>query len=106
MAARGQQAGGRQTRVPAAGRLLLANGVVLLLILGTAFGVIGSTHDCRQLYAQLQVLEAARWHQQEEYSRLILEQSTWASHYRVEKVAAAELHMAAPALANLKVVSP
>jgi cell division protein FtsL len=41
---------------------------------------------------------------QEDYGRLLLEHSTWASHYRVEKVAAEELGMQPPALAQLKVV--
>ena len=36
--------------------------------------------------------------------RLVLEQSTWASHYRVEKVARNELEMAAPDMTMYKVV--
>jgi cell division protein FtsL len=32
----------------------------------------------------LQSLEAERWYLEEEYSRLLLEQSTWASHHRIE----------------------
>ncbi len=56
------------------------------------------------MYAQLQELESSQWYLQEDYGRLLLEQSTWASHYRVEKVAADELGMQAPGLAQLKVV--
>lgn len=75
-----------------------------LLILVSAFAVIQSTHACRELYGQLQDLESSQWHLQEDHGRLLLEQSTWASHYRVEKVARDDLNMHAPDLAQLKVV--
>lgn len=78
----------------------------LCLVLLSAFGVIHSSHACRALYSELQVLEAEQWHLQEDYGRLLLEQSTWASHHRVEKVARSELHMRAPALEEIKVVVP
>ena len=74
------------------------------LILSSTFAVIHSTHTCRTLYADLQLLEAAQWYLQEDYGRLLLEQSTWASHHRVEKVARGELGMDSPDLAHLKVV--
>jgi cell division protein FtsL len=79
---------------------------LLALVLGSAFGVIHSSHDCRRLYAVLQQLEADQWYLQEDYGRLLLEQSTWASHYRVERVATRELNMQAPELEGLKVVRP
>jgi cell division protein FtsL len=76
----------------------------LLLVLVSAFATIHSTHACRALYTQLQVLESSQWYLQEDYGRLVLEQSTWASHYRVEKVARGDLGMAAPDLAQYKVI--
>lgn len=80
------------------------NGVAALLILISAFAVIHSTHACRALYARLQELESSQWYLQEDYGRLLLEHSTWASHHRVEKVAVDELGMHAPELAQLKVL--
>ncbi|PLW82933.1 cell division protein FtsL [Kineobactrum sediminis] len=77
-----------------------------VLILGSAFAVIQSSHQCRQLYAVLQQLEADQWLLHEDYGRLILEQSTWASHYRVERVATRELDMQAPELHEVNVVKP
>ncbi len=106
MAGKKEQARRIGAKKPPSRRLLLANALVLTVMLGSAFAVISSSHACRQLYAQLQVLEAAQWHLQEEYSRLMLEQSTWASHYRVEKVAGAELGMKPPAIDHLVVVTP
>ena len=76
----------------------------LLLIIVSAFAVIHSTHACRTLYARLQVLESSQWYLQEEYGRLLLEHSTWASHHRVETVARGDLKMRAPDLAQFKVV--
>jgi len=76
------------------------------LVVLSAFGVIHSSHSCRGLYAQLQELEASQWYLQEDYSRLLLEQSTWASHHRVEKVAGRELGMLAPPALEIKVVTP
>jgi cell division protein FtsL len=84
--------------------LSLASAVAGLLILLSTFAVIHSTHACRTLYAQLQVLESAQWYLQEDYGRLLLEQSTWASHYRVEKVARADLDMRSPDLARYELV--
>lgn len=80
-------------------------GAAALVVL-SAFAVIHSTHSCRGLYTTLQELESSQWYLQEEYSRLLLEQSTWASHYRVEKVARGELGMQPPGIERLQVVLP
>lgn len=77
---------------------------LMLLCLVSSFATIHATHECRKLYAQLQDLEAARWYLDEEYSRLLLEQSAWASHYRVEQVAEGEMSMQAPAVDKLRVL--
>ncbi len=86
--------------------MLWLNLAALALVLISAFAVIHSTHACRELYARLQTLESTQWSLQEDYGRLLLEESAWASHYRVEKVARGELNMAAPDLARYKVVMP
>lgn len=85
-------------------RLVCVNVATLMLVVVSAFAVIHSTHACRKLYASLQELESSQWYLQEDYGRLLLEQSAWASHYRVEKVARAELGMKSPQLDRLQVV--
>ena len=85
---------------------LLANALLLTLLVVAAFANIQSTHTCRALYAQLQDLESAQWYLHEDYGRLLLEQSTWASHHRVETVARSALGMQAPSLSQFKVVTP
>jgi cell division protein FtsL len=77
---------------------------LVVLILASTFAVIRTTHACRAMYEQLQELESSQWYLQEDYGRLLLEHSTWASHYRVEKVAEEELGMQAPGLAQIKVL--
>ena len=84
--------------------LVSSTAALLVLIVLSAFATIYSTHACRALYTQLQVLESSQWYLQEDYGRLLLEQSTWASHYRVEKVARGDLGMGAPNLAQFKVI--
>ena len=84
--------------------LLVGNAALLVLILLSAFATIYSTHACRALYKQLQVLESAQWFLQEDYGRLVLEQSTQASHYRVESVARGDLDMTEPDLNRFRVV--
>jgi cell division protein FtsL len=85
--------------------LFWLNTGVLALVLVSAFAVIHATHACRERYARLQELESSQWYLQEDYGRLLLEHSTWASHYRVEKVAGEELGMQPPGLAQHKVLS-
>jgi cell division protein FtsL len=98
-------------KVAGAGRAWRQQGVVqclavLVLVLLSALAVVQSTHACRQLHARMQLLEAARWELEEEYGRLLLEQSTWASHHRVETVALDALGMVAPSVEELRVIAP
>ena len=92
-------------RAGASRQLVWLNIGLVLLILASTFAVIHTTHACRALYAQLQEVESVQWYLQEDYGRLMLEHSTWASHYRVEKVAEEELGMQAPGLAQLRMIS-
>ncbi|EAQ99024.1 cell division protein FtsL [Congregibacter litoralis] len=80
--------------------------VLLMLVLGSAFFIIASTHASRGFYAQLQDLEARRWYLEEEYSRLLLEQSTLASHYRIESEAGETLGLVAPGHEQTRLVAP
>jgi cell division protein FtsL len=72
--------------------------------LASAMVLVGSTHQCRVRYAELQQLEMRHWALQEDYSRLLLEQSTWAAPHRVHRLAEEELGMASPGLDRHRVV--
>lgn len=93
-------------RRPALRGALLSVGIAASAVLASALAVVASTHACRDLYARLQTLETERWGLEEEYSRLLLEQSTWASHHRVEQVATQDLAMQAPEPGRRQVVTP
>ena len=104
---RKQKSGGTgKSDGPLRKELAWGSAVAGLLILLSTFAVIHSTHTCRTLYAELQILESAQWYLQEDYGRLLLEQSTWASHHRVETVARKELAMGSPDLARFRVIEP
>lgn len=92
--------------MPPAARLPLVNGLLLLLVFASAFAVIGSTHRSRALYAELQRIEAERWGLDEEYSRLLLEQGTWASYHRIASEAQTALGLAPPAHQRMSLLRP
>lgn len=87
-----------------AGNLLLL--LLFLAVLLSAIGVSYSAHWNRQLlnslYAELSVRDKA----QAEWGRLILEQSTWTAHNRIETMATERLQMRIPDAAEVQMVAP
>lgn len=87
-----------------AGSLLLL--LLFLAVLLSAIGVSYSAHWNRQLlnslYAELSVRDKA----QAEWGRLILEQSTWTAHNRIETMATERLQMRIPDAAEVQMVAP
>ena len=87
-----------------AGSLLLL--LLFLAVLLSAIGVSYSAHWNRQLlnslYAELSVRDKA----QAEWGRLILEQSTWTAHSRIESLATEQLKMRIPDATEIRMVSP
>ena len=81
-------------RFPAPNSILLVMLVLLLLV--SSLGLVASTHQVRDGYAQLQSLELQRWQLQEQYTRLLLEMNTWAAPHRVGRIASDTLSMTAP----------
>lgn len=74
-------------------------------IMGSALGVVATTHHVREGYARLQVLELERWRLQEQYTRLLLEINTWAAPHRISQIAVDDLSMQAPDLSLSQVVA-
>lgn len=95
----------RTPQKPMRGWVLLNLGLVLAVV-STSVSIIGASHDCRQAYARLQALQTGQWNMQEQWGKLLLEQSTWAAHHRVEQLARRELDMRLPKAAELDVVAP
>ena len=86
------------------GQLMLVAVVLLVLVVASALGVVHSSYKSRQLFAELQQLKRESIHMEEEWGRLLLEQSTWASPSRIERVAKSELHMVVPDSGSIVVV--
>jgi cell division protein FtsL len=73
--------------------------MILLFGLGlftSSLLVVYEKHQNRQLFTQLQSLQHETEFLQEEWSRLLLEQGTWASDARIEKLARTQLQMVLP----------
>ena len=85
-------------------RLLVVSLLVLLLVVASALGVIYSSYKSRQLFSDLQQQNREAMRLEEDWGRLLLEQSTWASHARVERLAKSELTMVVPEPETIVVV--
>ena len=85
-------------------RVLVA--VLWLGVLGSSLGVVYAKHEARSRFNELQKLTKARDELDIEWGQLQLEQSTWATHGRVERVAREELRMVIPQAADLRIVQP
>jgi len=81
-------------------------GVLFAAILLSAVGVTYTAHWNRQLlnalFAELSVRDKA----QAEWGRLLLEQSTWTAHSRIEALATGQLQMRIPEPAEVQMVAP
>jgi cell division protein FtsL len=76
-----------------------------LLIAVSSLGTIYSEHVTRRLYGQLQQLESSQDFLDNEYEKLMLEQSAWAAYARVDQISKSELNMSSPAVADIVVVT-
>ena len=77
---------------------------MVLLVMVSALAVIYSSYKSRQLFSELQRMNRETVRLEEEWGRLLLEQSTWASHSRIEGLAKDKLNMRVPAPAAIVVV--
>ena len=83
-----------------------AAGLLGVFTVATALSVVWVKHESRKLFATLQALERTRDDLNVEWGRLQLEQSTWATHGRIESVVRAQLQMELPRAEDIVVVTP
>ncbi|WP_044872054.1 cell division protein FtsL [Pseudomonas sp. LFM046] len=83
--------------------------VMLLMFIGVLLSAIAVSYSAHwnrkllnELYAELSVRDKA----QAEWGRLILEQSTWTAHNRIESLASEQLKMRIPDPAEVRMVAP
>ncbi len=82
------------------------NLILLALLTACALGLVTSQHQARKLFAELEHEQNLAKQLEVEWGQLQLEQSTWAMHARVEKVARERLHMSVPDARRTQVVLP
>ncbi len=80
--------------------------LVWLLIVISALAVPYSAHLSRVLLNELAAEMTAREKAQAEWGRLVLEQSTWTAHSRVENIAKSQLDMRVPVATEIIMVKP
>ena len=88
------------------GRLLLAVALLWVAVLGSAAGAVWCKHRARELFVELEALNARRDNLEIEWGQLQLEQSAWSTHAFVERVASTKLRMAMPAPKDIEIVNP
>ena len=69
------------------------NALLLVLAIVSALGVITSQHKARRLFAEIDAEQAQAKRLDDEWTQLQLEQGTWATHKRVQALAASQLGM-------------
>lgn len=74
-------------------RLLIIVTLLLLANLASALLVVKARHDNRTHFVELQALTEQRDALQVEWGQLQLEQSAWATHGRIERIAREQLDM-------------
>ena len=87
-------------QIPAGMTLL---GVAVMV---SALAVVYSRHESRKLFVELQVLQEERDEMNVEWGRLQLEQSTLATHSRIEQTAKKRLQMVTPEYEKVLIVRP
>ena len=69
---------------------------LLIAVLGCALAAVTANHRSRKLYTALEAEQKRMADLEVEWGQLRLEQSTWAAHGRIEKIARERLHMQSP----------
>lgn len=70
----------------------------------SAIALIYTKHESRKLFVELESLTAERDELNIEWGQLQIEQSTWATHARIERVAAEELSLVRPKATEIYVI--
>jgi len=80
--------------------------VLSLAVVLSAMAVVYAKFQSRILFTELQGLSKAQDRMDIEWGQLQLEQSTWAAHGRIERMAYQRLQMVLPEAGQIALVSP
>lgn len=79
---------------------------LVFALFSSAMGVVYARHITRQLYTELRHLQMIRDTLQVEWSKLEIEESTWSTHPRIERIANTQLEMQLPLQGQLVIITP
>jgi cell division protein FtsL len=82
------------------------NLALLGVLIACALMLVTSQHQARKLYVELQKEQELARQFEIEWGQLQLEQSTWAMHARIEKIAGRNLSMRVAPPSRIQVVPP
>ena len=78
--------------------------VFALVCVVSAMALIYTKHESRKLFVELEQLTQERDELNIEWGQLQIEQSTWATHSRIEQVATEDLSLVRPTSAEIYVI--
>ena len=76
--------------------MLRINVILMLILMVCALGTITAQHRSRKLFTAIEAEQERSRSLEVEYGQLQIEQSTWAVHTRIERVAVERLKMRRP----------
>lgn len=82
------------------------NLILLGILIACGLMLVTSQHQARKLYVELQKEQELTKQLDIEWGQLQLEQSTWATHGRIEKIASKSLGMRMPPPSRIQLVGP
>ena len=82
------------------------NLVLFAILISCALGVVTSQYKARKLFVELQKEREEAKRLDVEWGQLQLEQSTWATPSRVDKIASSDLRMKVPPPSRIRTVFP
>ena len=86
--------------------LMIALPILWVAALGSAAAAVYCKHRAREMFVELERLNARRDNLEIEWGQLQLEQSAWSTQAFVERVATSKLHMAMPPPKEIEIVAP
>ena len=86
--------------------IMRLNLLLLAILVACALSLVSSQHKARKLYVELQKEQELAKRLEVEWGQLQLEQSTWAMHGRIEKIATQKLNMRVPPAGRVQNVPP
>ena len=85
--------------------MMRTNALLLAILVACALGLVSAQHEARKLFVALAGEQVRAQALAVEWGQLQLEQSTWAMHSRVERIASQALQMQLPDVTRVRVLT-